>query len=816
MFANRFALLSLLGPFLSAGLARAADDGLVVRPASVVLRGKAARQRLIVGGTREGRAVDLTRAARFTSDNLDVARVGPDGIVTPAGSGTANVVVTADGREVRVAVRVVDGERFLPVTFEGDVQPILTRFGCNAGACHGKQRGQNGFQLSLLGFDSDFDYTAVTQEGRGRRIAPAAIEQSLLLRKPTAQLPHGGGKRLDVGGPAYELLRRWLGAAAPRRPHDAPVIQRITLEPSERLLAPRGEQQLLITAHYSDGTNLDVTHLAAFQSSDNVIAAVSPSGLIKAGPLPGEAAIMARFQEKFAVCNVLIPLPGNVAPDVYAQLPRNNFIDGLVWDKLQRLGVTPSAAANDATFHRRAFLDVIGRLPTPAETRMFLADNDPHRRVKLIDALLQRPEYADYWANKWADLLRPNPYRVGIKAVYNLQSWLRESFRENMPYDRFVREIVTAQGSTYRHGPAVVFRDRREPDEITTMMSQLFLGVRLECAKCHHHPFEKWSQDDFYSLAAYFARIGRKGGGISPPISGNEEILFTALRGEVKHPLTGQVLPPRPLFGKAPSLEGERDPRQALAEWMTAEENPYFARVLVNRVWADLMGRGLVEPVDDLRATNPPSIGPLLDALAADFRKNGYDLKKLLRTIMASHVYGLSSLPSERNRGDLRNYSRHYRQRLRAEVLLDALGDVTDVPETFNALPPGSRAMELWTNRSQSVFLDSFGRPDPNQDPPCERTPDTTVVQALHLMNSPNVQRKVTSDTGRAATLAASKQTPAEVVDELYLLVYSRLPDTDEKRQCVKLFEDKDMPRRQVVEDLLWALINTPEFVFKD
>ena len=453
------------------------------------------------------------------------------------------------------AVRVVDGDAAsLPVTFEGIVQPILTRLGCNAGAVTASNAAKNGFQLSLLGFDSDFDYAALTQEGRGRRIAPAAIEQSLLLRKPTAQLPHGGGKRLDVGDPAYELLRRLLLVAAPAhagRTWTPRSFSRITLEPGERLLAPRGEQQLLITAHYSDGTSLDVTHLAAFQSSDNVIAAVSPSGLIKAGPLPGEAAIMARFQEKFAVCNVLIPLSGNVPPDVYAQLPRNNFIDGLVWDKLQRLGVTPSAPANDATFHRRAFLDVIGRLPTPAETRAFLADNDPHRRVKLIDALLQRPEYADYWANKWADLLRPNPYRVGIKAVYNLQSWLRESFRENKPYDRFVREIVTAQGSTYRHGPAVVFRDRREPDEITTMMSQLFLGVRLECAKCHHHPFEVYSQDDFYSFAAYFGRIGRKGVGLSPPISGGEEMLFVALRGEVKHPLTGQVLPPRPLFGDA-------------------------------------------------------------------------------------------------------------------------------------------------------------------------------------------------------------------------------------------------------------------------
>jgi hypothetical protein len=438
------------------------------------------------------------------------------------------------------------------------------------------------------------------------------------------------------------------------------------------------------------------------------------------------------------------------------------------------------------------------------------------RRTRLIDRLLERPEYADYWANKWADLLRPNPYRVGIKAVYNLDASLRDAFRRNLPYDQFVREIVTAQGSTFRNGAAVVFRDRREPAEITTMVSQLFLGIRLDCARCHHHPFEVWGQDHFYRFAAYFARLGHKGQGVSPPISGGEEIIYTLARGTVRHPVTGEVLAPRPLFGTAAEMSDERDPRQALADWIVSKDNPYFTRVLVNRVWAALMGRGLVDPVDDLRATNPPSNGPLLDALADDFRANGHDLKKLIRRIMMSHVYGLSSLPKDRNSADTRNYSRHYRQRLRAEVLLDAVSDITGVPEAFSAMPPGSRAMELWTVRSQSVFLDSFGRPDPNQDPPCERTSDTTVVQALHLMNAPNLHRKVTSDTGRAANLAASKKTPREIVDELYLLVYARMPSDEERAVGVKVFEEKETSRRQAVEDLMWALLNTAEFVFKD
>jgi hypothetical protein len=702
------------------------------------------------------------------------------------------------------------------VTFERDVIPILTRAGCNAGACHGKARGQNGFALSLLSYDADFDYHAIANEARGRRVFAAAPEYSLLLRKASARLSHGGGKRLEVGSAGYEVVRHWIADGLPRTPKTAPTLARITVEPAERVLAPNGGQQLVVKSHFSDGSAEDVTHLTTYQSNEAAIAAVSPDGLIKAGPLPGEAAVMARFREQFAVCNVSIPLAGEVPADLYARLPRADFIDGHVWDKLRKLGITPSAPAGDATFLRRAFLDAIGRLPTPAEVRAFLADPSADKRARVVDRLLERPEYADYWANKWADLLRPNPYRVGIKAVYNLDAWLRDAFRKNKPYDQFVRELLTAKGSTFRDGAVVVFRDRREPDEITTLVSQLFLGVRLECARCHHHPFEVWGQDDFYSLAAYFAGIGRKGVGLSPPISGGEEFLIAGKRGEVRHPVSGKVLAPRPLGGAPATIDEDRDPREALAEWLTADDNPYFARVIVNRVWADLMGRGLVDPVDDLRATNPPSNAPLLDALAAEFRRQHYDLKRLLRTIMASHVYGLSSVPNARNLADTRNYSRHYRQRLRAEVLLDAVCDITQVPETFAAAPPGTRAMQLWTVRTQSVFLDSFGRPDPNQDPPCERTSDTTVVQALHLMNAPNLHRKVTADTGRAALLAKSASTPGEIVEELYLLVYSRLPTTEERADCVKLFKGEGGTRRQVTEDLLWALLNTPEFIFKD
>ncbi len=788
----------------------------VVAPATIILRGKEARQRLLVTETIAGKNIDRSREAVYSSDAPKIAVVNADGLVTPIGDGVATITASVNGQIARVPVKVIDGAIAKPVTFERDIEPLIARHGCNAGACHGKARGQNGFALSILGFDHDFDFAAIVTEGKGRRLFPSAPENSLLLKKASGQIPHGGGRKLPAGEPGYETFKRWIIAGTPRTPADSPKLERISVSPGERLLTFKEEQQLLVSAHYADGTIEDVTHLATYQSNESVYASVDANGKVKAGPLPGEAAIMARYMEKFAVVNMMIPMPGEVPAETYTKLPRHNFIDGFVWDKLKQLNLTPSAMAGDATFHRRAFLDVIGRLPTPEETRAFLADRSADKRAKLIERLLERPEYADWWASKWADLLRPNPYHAGIKAVFNLDAWLRECFRRNKPYDQFVRELLTAQGSTFRDGPTVFFRNRRQPDELTTMVSQLFLGVRLDCARCHHHPFEIWSQDDFYSLAAFFGRIGHKGQGISAPISGGEEIIFSQPTGTVQHPVTGKVLPPRPLLGEVMDIPPERDPRRAFADWATSPENPYFAKVIVNRVWADFMGRGIVDPVDDLRATNPPSNGPLLDALAADFRKNGHDLKKLIRTIAASYVYGLSTLPNERNVGDSRNYSRHYRQRLRAEVLLDAISDATGVPEKFDAMPSGTRAMQVWTVRSPSLFLDSFGRPDPNQDPPCERTSDSSVVQALHLMNAPNLQRKISADEGRIAKLAASDKPVPQLVEELYLLAYCRLPVSNEQTAAAKRFEKTGTTKRKAAEDLIWALMNTPEFVFND
>jgi hypothetical protein len=786
-------------------------------PPTFSLRGHAAKQQILVTGSdASGRLFDLTRTATYQSLTPNIVQVNERGIVTPTGDGAGRILVRAGGQQSEVSVKVTAATGILPVDFERDIQPILVRQGCNQGACHGKARGQNGFQLSLLGFDPNFDHDALTKEARGRRLFLGDPEASLLLKKATSVAPHGGGKRLEFEGEHYQTMLRWIDGGAVRRVVGTPTLERVTIDPGDRVLENREQQQLLVTAWYSDGSRRDVTRLSTYQSNESAIASVNADGLISAGTITGDAAVMARFLDQITVCNIAVPLAGDVSPEYYQKLPQKNFIDKHVWQKLERLRLYPSEPASDQRFLRRATIDIIGRLPTPTETRDFLKDGSPKKREQLVDRLLAEPEFAEHWANKWADLLRPNPYHVGIKATLNYDYWIRDSFRKNKPLDQFTRELISAKGSSFRNGAVTMFRDRRSPEDLTTIVSQLFLGVRLECARCHHHPFEVWGQNDFYSFAAYFAQVGRKGTGISAPISGSEEFIFNRSTGTVKHPLTGAVMQPRPLTGIAPPIAEGEDPRAALASWITADENPYFSKVMVNRVWADMMGRGIVDPVDDLRGTNPPSNGPLLDALAADFREQKYDLKKLIRRIANSHVYGLGSLPNERNVVDTRNYSRYYRQRLRAEVLLDAITAITDIPETFAAMPAGSLAKELWTHRIESIFLDAFGRPDPNQDPPCERTGDTTIVQALHLMNARNLYSKATSDKGRAAKLAGAKQTPAKIVEELYLLVYSRFPDTEELRIGTGLFYKDGTNRRIATEDLLWALLNTPEFVFKN
>jgi len=703
----------------------------------------------------------------------------------------------------------------IAATFERHVMPMLTARGCNGGGCHGKSGGQNGFALSLLGFDPDGDYRAVVMQSRGRRIDAAAPAASLLVQKATGAVPHGGGRRLEPDGDDVGTLVAWIGAGAPRDPPDAPKLSHVTITPAPRPLAPGDAVQLVVTAHDTAGGTRDVTAVTAFASNEPVIVAVRPDGTVTAGSLPGEASIMARFMGHIATWDTIVPRPGRIEAAAWEALPVRNFIDELAWRKLRALNILPSGPADDATFLRRAFLDAIGRPPTPEEARRFLDADDPGKRDRIVDELLDRPEYADRWANLWADLLRPNPYRVGIKPTLALDTFLRDAFARNLPYDRFVAELLTATGSVWRNGATVIYRDRRSPDEVVTLASQLFLGVRLECAKCHQHPFEVYGQGDFYGLAAYFARVGYQGTGLSPPISGGEETVVAMTAGDVRHPLTDEILPPKPLGMAAPAAEaGAGDRRAALVAWLTSPEHPTFAAASVNRIWAEFFGVGLVDPVDDFRATNPPSNPELLAALAREFQSLGFDQKRLIATIMKSRLYGLSSLANETNAGDHRNFSRHYRRRLRAEVIADAVDDVTGVPTNYTGAPPDARAAQLWTHRTGSTFLDVFGRPDPNQDPPCERIGDATVVQAMHLMNGRHLHGKVTADGGRAATLAAGDAPPEAILEDLYLAAYARRPSAAEAARLLPEFSRESATRRRVVEDLLWALLNTPEFMY--
>ena len=776
---------------------------------------ESAPPRLVVSEVRAGRRIDQTPIARYSSLSPDVLAVDETGQVRAIANGQGKIRVAVGQNSADVAFEVVHvGSRPVP-DFETDIQPILASSGCSTGACHGKQGGKNGFQLSLLGFDSDFDHAAITKQARGRRIFPAAPELSLLLRKATASVPHGGGRRFGGSDASYHALRDWIENDAPRRSEIPRRLLDVSVEPAELILAPRATHRLVATATFSDGCRRDVTGLTAFSSNESVVADVNDHAVVTAGPIAGEAAIMARFMDQIAVCRVLLPRVDAIDKEIYEKLPRQNLIDDLVWRKLERLNIVPSQPTSDEKFLRRIYIDIVGRQPPADVVRSFLADPAPDRRERMVERLLDHPGYADHWANKWVDLLRPNPYRVGLKAVMSFDHWIREAFRENRPHDQFVRDLLTAQGSTWHNGASTLFRDRRSPDELATMVSQLFLGVRLECAKCHHHPFEVWGQDDFYAFAAFFARLRRKGTGLSPPISGGEEIIFTGSSGNVKHPRTGEIIWPRALGGEEIPADSKTDPRVALVDWMTSDDNPYFAQVTANRVWADLMGRGLVDPVDDIRATNPASNEQLLEALAAHLRNSNYNLKSLIRLITTSQVYRLGSRPNDTNVGDHRNYSRHYRERLRAEVLLDAINQITGSEERFDAMPTGSRPNQVWTHRIPSLFLDTFSRPDRNQDPPCQRVSDTAVVQALHLMNSPKLHQKITNDQGYAAQLARSETAADKIVDELYLRIFCRYPTSDEKTGAVAWF-DRASTRRAAVEDLMWALLNSAEFVFKD
>lgn len=787
---------------------------LSAEPAALELSADSPRHAVIVTAELlDGLTVDVTEAVRFEVSRRAPFRVDVTGAVVAERPGTGELTARWAGRAVKIPVTVRgDPSRTPTPSFVRDVLPRLNQAGCASGGCHSKPEGQNGFKLSVFSYDPKADFGELVREGRGRRTFPPAPEESLLVQKPLNTVPHEGGQRFARDSETHRILVRWQQAGMPYAAAEEPVLQRITAFPAERRYAKGSTQRLLIRAHYSDGGVRDVTALAAFESNDGEVARVDSAGRMTVGSQTGQAVVVARYMGFVAAAQVLVPAETLLPMERYAALPKHNFVDELSDAQWQRLGLFPSPLCSDAEFLRRSKLDTLGLLPTPEEVRTFLSDPDPDKRRRWIGHLLEHPAYADYWANKWADLLRPNPDRVGVKSVFLLDQWIREQFRANRPYDEFAREIVLAEGSNHRAGPAVIYRDRREPPELTTLFSQLFLGTRLECAKCHHHPNEKWSQDDFYQLAAYFGPVKQKGAGLSPPISAGTETFYYAPGGAVKHPVSGAVMTPRSPDGPEPR-ESPGDPRRALADWMTQPENPFFAPAAVNRVWANFFGRGLVHPVDDFRTSNPCVNPELLAALARDFAVHGYDLKHLMRILLESRTYQLSTEPNDTNLSDTRQFSRSYRRRLPAEVLMDAVRDVTGVPDIFAALPAGGRAMQVWSYKVESHFLDAFGRPNPSSDCPCERDLQLSVVQSLHLMNSRSVQAKLSDPQGRVRRLAAGDQPPEEVVREAYLTTLNREPSPRELQLAVAAFAAAGSTREMATEDVFWALLNSPEFI---
>ena len=841
----------LLGAFLVSALAggkvHAATPAATLRvsPASVRLDSPEATQQLLISASVSGRTSDLTRKVTYTSADPKVAAVDAEGLIRPVGEGRTEVRVRQGASQLRVPLEVRGLTAPLPISFENQVIPILTKAGCNSGGCHGKAEGQHGFKLSVFGFDPEADYQALVLEGRGRRISTAQPERSLLLLKGSAQIPHGGGKRLDPAGLPYRRLVRWLNEGAQFGVGGTQPAVRVQVEPEQQVLSPKGTQQLRVTAIDAQGNRRCVTTEAEYSSNAGVIADVDSRGLVQASAIPGEAAILVRYMGNVAICRVTLPRAATSFP----RSPEANFIDRLVWDKLQRLGIPPSDVCDDATFLRRAYLDVIGTLPTAAEAKAFLAECElerkthhggtetrrgeklkvvstpklPHAptpirlrqdtpafvsRASLVQKLLDRPEYADYWTMRWADILRVDKDAVTPQGAVAMTRWLRRQLAENRPYDAFVREILTARGDTAAEGPASFYRVLDKPDLASRAVSQVFLGTRIECAQCHHHPAERWSQDDYYALAGFFTGLGRK------KLPSGDDAIFPQPGTELKHPRTEKAVPVHALGAPPADFSQAPDRRAVLADWMLAPENPFFARSIVNRLWAHYFGRGLVEPVDDLRATNPATNEPLLTALAQHLRDLKYDLKAFTRTLLASRAYQLSSTSLPLNRTDEQNFSHAMEKSLPAEVLLDAISQVTGVPEKFNGWPEGYRAVQIWDNRMPSYFFRIFGRPVRASVCECERSSEPSISQALHLMNSPEITEKLRARSGTVRRLASSSLAPPELVDELYLATLSRHPSDKERATMLALFQEPGANRAEAVEDSLWSLLNTKEFTF--
>lgn len=794
---------------------------LQVTPAQVSMRGNFAQTQVLVrelngDGKIDEHSNDLTPQAKYESSNLEVFTVDAAGRLFAVGNGAAVLRVVAGDATSEIPVMVEGIVAEPAVDFDRDVRPLISKAGCNMGACHASQHGKGGFTLSVFGFDPGLDYQAIVRDREQRRVNFIEPEASLLLQKPSMRVSHGGGLRLPKDSPDYRLLVAWLRNQAPGPKTDAAEVTRLTVTPAHRVGQADLRQQLRVEALYSDGSVRDVTAWARFDSMDEGTLSVAPTGLVSAVG-KGQAPVMVRFEGQAQIATFVIPFQ---ATTPLAGWTNQNFIDELAAQKFQQLGIEPSPLADDATFVRRVFLDCIGTLPKPEEVVAFLQSTEPNKRERLIDRLLgltgdpnldtYNEQYSAYWTLKWSDLIRNTSDKLGEQGMWAMHNWIRDSFRSNRPFDQFVRELVTGKGSIYSNGPANYFRVNDDSSALTEATTQLFLGIRLECAKCHHHPFEKYSQADYYGFAAFFARVGTKRSE-EFGLFGGEQVVVVQPTGEVRHPKTGKNMTPTPLDGEP--VDHPLDRRIALAEWLTAQDNAYFARSVVNRYMYYLLGRGLVHPVDDLRSTNPPTNVALMDALAKDFVDKGFNLKQLVRVIVTSRLYQLEARPTEQNAADDRFYSHFKVKRLPAETLLDSIDQVTGIPTKHQNLPPGTRAIELPDAEYPNYFLNTFAKPRRASVCECERSPDESLSQALHTLNGDTITTKMSDKNGRLAQLTAAGKPHDEIITELYLATVSRYP-TEQELAASRQFVTEYPTPLECYEDLLWALLNSKQFLF--
>ena len=791
-----------------------------ILPASVELHGPHARQQLLAQLTADGVQEDWTSRAAWTSENPEIATVDAGGLVRPVADGSAVVRAEADGLEASLTLRVTGTSDPFSWGFRQHVIPVLTKMGCNSGSCHGAAAGKNGLKLTLRGYDPAADYDALTREATARRVSLAEPAASLFLLKPTMTVPHGGGKRVDVDSLEYQVLSEWIAAGAPGPREDDPAVVGLEVHPRAATLRPGSKQRLVVRAKYSDGRVADVSRWARYSSTDAAVAEVRDDGVVTMVGR-GEAAITVAYETSVLYARLTVPHEREISEEDFDRLTVNNYIDELVLEKLRKLRIAPSRTASDSAFMRRAFLDAAGILPTAGEAEEFLADASPDKRRRLIDSLLERPEYADYWAYKWSDLLLVSTNRDHLNrtALWDFYNWIRDSVAENKPWDRFARDIFASVGSSRENGALNYFVLHKDTIELAENTTQAFMGQTLTCARCHNHPLEKWTQVQYYRFANLFARIGIKSG--DEP---GDSIVFTKDFGDVYHPRTGRPLPPTPLEGEELALDSQDDRKLHLAEWLTSAANPYFARNIVSRVWASFFERGLVDPPDDLRATNPSSNEKLFDALVRDFVDSGYDVKHLIRRIMNSGTYQLSSTPNASNQRDDKYYSKYQVKRLPAEVILDAMSSLTGHESSFDGYPAGMRAIQLPDVQVDSPFLESFGRPLRLVCDVEERSDDPSIAQALHVINGETLNGKLRAERNNVASYIGLGMADRRILEHLFLSAFSRYPTESERRRMLEELKrarddnvsgrDRERARRESIEDLMWALLTTREFLF--